>query len=235
MCPPVENPDLVYQQTGHSQSPTHPRSAEPGSRQAIQTRPENSNRVVSPSRTLPGDMQQVALTPNRHFCNKVHQQVSPVCITSTGSPGLGSRCTRQVMGSSGPICISTSSHLGQSGGEVAGLPMQENHSDCPGLALHALVVGFSDHVQPNPTEPSLLAKSAHTIIQSDSTQESIKPKSTCVAPRASATKEQGFSEVVAAQIEAPQRGSTRSVYEAKWAIFLQSGASVIRWTSGHPL
>ena len=31
--------------------------------------------------------------------------------------------------------------------------------------------------------------------------------------------EQGFSEAVAARIEAPQRRSTRSVYEAKWAIF----------------
>ena len=41
----------------------------------------------------------------------------------------------------------------------------------------------------------------------------------CMAPRASAIKQQGFSEAVAAQIEAPQRGSTRLVYEAKWAIF----------------
>ena len=32
-------------------------------------------------------------------------------------------------------------------------------------------------------------------------------------------KEQGFSEAVAARIEAPQRVSTRSVYEAKWAVF----------------
>ena len=40
-----------------------------------------------------------------------------------------------------------------------------------------------------------------------------------MAPRASAIKEQGFSEAVAALIKAPQRGSTSSVYEAKWAIF----------------
>ena len=38
-------------------------------------------------------------------------------------------------------------------------------------------------------------------------------------PRASAIKEQGFSEAVAARIEAPQRRITRSVYEAKWTIF----------------
>ena len=38
-------------------------------------------------------------------------------------------------------------------------------------------------------------------------------------PRASAFMEQGFFKAVAARIEAPQRGSTRSVYEAKWTIF----------------
>ena len=40
-----------------------------------------------------------------------------------------------------------------------------------------------------------------------------------MAPRASAIKEQGFSKDVATRIEAPQRGSTRSVYEAKWSVF----------------
>ena len=35
-----------------------------------------------------------------------------------------------------------------------------------------------------------------------------------MAPRISAIKEQGLSEAVAARIEAPQRGSIRSVYEA---------------------
>ena len=55
-----------------------------------------------------------------------------------------------------------------------------------------------------------------------------------MAPRASAIKEQGFSEAVAASIEVPQRGSTRSVYEAS-VPYLQSGAPIIRWTSEHPL
>ena len=40
-----------------------------------------------------------------------------------------------------------------------------------------------------------------------------------MAPRATTIKEQGFSEAVTTRIEAPQRRSTRSVYEAKWTIF----------------
>ena len=116
------------------------------------------------------------------------------------------------MGGSGPIRISTSSHLGQSGGEVAGLHMEENHSDCSWVAQHALVLGSSDHVQPNSSEPAQPTQPAHSVIQPDSSQEPVKSKSACMAPRASAIKKQGFSEAVAARIEASQRGSTKSVY-----------------------
>ena len=97
--------------------------------------------------------------------------------------------------------------------------MQENHCDCPGVAQHALVLGSGGHVQSNPTKPTRYAQPIDTALQSDPSQKSDKPKSPCMAPRASAIKEQGFSEAVAARIEAPQRGSTRSVYEAKWTIF----------------
>ena len=54
-----------------------------------------------------------------------------------------------------------------------------------------------------------------------------------MAPRASAIEERGLSEAVAARIEAPQRGSIRSVYEASGP-FLQSDVSLLRWTSGPP-
>ena len=83
--------------------------------------------------------------------------------------------------------------------------MQENHSDCSGVAQHALVMGSSGHVQPDPTESAQSAQPVDTALQSDSPQKSDKPKSPCMAPRASAIKEQGFSEAVAARIEAPQR------------------------------
>ena len=114
------------------------------------------------------------------------------------------------MGGSGGIRIPTSNHIGQSGGEVAGLPMQKNNSDCTGVAKHALVLGPSGHVQSSPIEP---AQPVDTALQSDTSQKSDKSKSPRMTPRASAIKEQpGFSAAVAAKIEAPQRGSTRSLY-----------------------
>ena len=154
--------------------------------------------------------------PGGPVCQQVQQQTAKVCVTGSRPPGMGSGCTQSVLGRSGPICLPTSSHLGQSSGEVAGLPMRQNHTDCTGVAQHALVLGPSGHVQSDATVP---AQSGDSAFQPEPAQEPVKPEPTCLAPRATTIKEQGFSEAVAAQIEVPQRGSTRSIYEAKWTIF----------------
>ena len=214
VCPSVENFDLVHQETGDHQSTKHSRPTKRGSGQTVQTRPDYSNRMVAPPH-----MQQVAPASSRPLCHEVQQQVAPVCIPSTRLPGYCSRCTQSTMGGSGCICLPTGSHSGQSGGEVVGLSMQENDTDCSRMAQHALVLGPSDHVQSDTVEPSQHAQPANSTFQSDPSQKSDESKSPCMAPRATAIKEQGFSKAVATRIEAPQRGSTRSVYEAKWAIF----------------
>ena len=104
-------------------------------------------------------------------------------------------------------------------GDVAGLSMQQNDTDCNRMAQHPLVLGSSDHVQSDPTVLAKSAQSGYSTIQPDPTQTSRKPDSACLAPEATAIKDQGFFEAVAARIEAPRRESTRSVYEAKWTIF----------------
>ena len=166
----------------------------------------------------PGYMLPVAPAPGGPVCLQVQQQTATV-LAGPRPPGMGSGCTQSVLGGPGPICLPTSSHLGQSGGEVAGLPMQKNDPDCTGMAQHALVLGSSGNVQSDPTVSAQHTNPSISAIQPGPTQEPVKSESTCLAPRASAIKEQGFSEAVAARIEAPQRGSTRSVYEAKWTIF----------------
>ena len=219
VCPTVENTVLVYQETSNSQSTSHSRPSEHDSRQAIQTWPDHSNRVVPSPRSIPGYMLPMAPAPGVPVCHQVQQQTATVCVTGFRPPGMGSGYTQSVLGGPGPICLTTTSHLGQSGGEVAGLPMQQNDPDCTRMAQHALVPGSSGYVHSDPTVSAQHTKPSVSAIQPGPTQEPVKSESTCLAPRASAIKEQGFSEAVAARIEAPQRGSTRSVYEAKWTIF----------------
>ena len=217
--PTVENPVRVHQETGNSQSTSHPRPDKRDSRQAIQTWSDHSNGMVPSPRGVPIYMLLVAPAPGGLVCHQVQQQTTTVCVTGSRPPGMGSRCTQSVLGGSVPICLPTSSHLGQSSGEVAGLPMQQNHTDCTGVAQHALVLGSSGNVQSDPTVSAQLTQLGVSAIQPGPAQEPVKPEPTYLAPRATAIKEQGFSEAVAARIEAPQRGSTRSIYEAKWTIF----------------
>ena len=164
-------------------------------------------------------MRKVAPAKSGPVCHQVQQQTTPVCVTGARPPGLGSGCTQPLLGGPGPIRLPTGSHLGQSGGEAPGLPLQQNNPDCPRVAQHALVLGPGSNVKPDPTLSAQHTKPCVSAVQPGPSQEPVESEPTCLAPRASAIKEQGFSEAVAARIEAPQRRSTRSVYEAKWTIF----------------
>ena len=197
----------------------HPRPAERDSRQAIQTWPDHSNRVVTSSSSVPSCMLTVAPATSGPVCHQVQQQTATVCVTGSRPPGLGSGCTQPLLGGPGPIRLPTGSHLGQSGGEAPGLPLQQNNSDCSRVAQHALVLGPGSNVKPDPTVSAQHTQPSVSAIQPGPSQEPVESEPTCLAPRASAIKEQGFAEAVAARIEAPQRRSTRSVYEAKWTIF----------------
>ena len=113
VCPTVVNPVLVYQATDNPQVTSHPRPAERDSRQAIQTWPDHSNRVVPSSRSVPSYILPVAPASSGPVCHQVQQQTSTVCVTSPRPPGMGSAHTQLFLGGSGPIRLSTCSHLGQ--------------------------------------------------------------------------------------------------------------------------
>ena len=174
-------------------------------------------------------MLEVAPATSGPVCHQVQQQTATVCVTGSRPPGLGSGCTQPLLGGPGPIRLPPGSHLGQSGGEAPGLPLQQNNSDCPRVAQHALVLGPGSNVKPDPTVSAQHTQPSVSAIQPGPSQEPVESEPTCLAPRASAIKEQGFSEAVAARIDQPDLSMRQS------GPFLQSGASVIRWTSGHHL
>ena len=219
VCPPVENTVLVYQAASNPQGTSHPRPTERDSRQAIQAWPDHSNGMVTSPRGVQSYMQPVAPSSSGPVCHQIQQQTSTVCLTGPRPPGLGGGCTQPVLGGPGPIRLPTGSHLGQSGGEAPGLPLQQDNPDCTRVAQHALFLGPGSNVQPDPTVSAQHTQPGVSAIQPGPSQEPDESEPTRLAPRASAIKEQGFSEAVAARIEAPQRGSTRSIYEAKWTIF----------------
>ena len=95
------------------------------------------------------------------------------------------------------------------------------NSDCSRVAKHAMVLGPGLHVGSNSPLSSQGGEFVNPPIQSVPTQGSLQPESTSVAPGATAIQQAGFSDEVATRIEAPQRRSTRAVYESKWAVFVR--------------
>ena len=152
VCPSVENPVLVHQTAGNPQGTSHPRPAE-CDRQAIQTWPDHSDRVVTSSRCVPSYMRPVAPASALRWTYLPPGSTTNFQSLSHRSqtPGMGSGCTQSILGGPGPIRLPTGSHLGQSGGETTGLPLQQNNSGCPRVTQHALVLGSSGNVKSDPT------------------------------------------------------------------------------------
>ena len=181
VCPTVENPVLVYQAADNPQGTSHPRPAERDSRQAIQTGPDHSDRVVTSSRSVPSYMRPVAPASSGPVCHQIQQQTTTVCLTGPRPSGMGSGCTQPILGGPGPIRLPTGSHLGQSGGEAPGLPLQQNNSDCPRVAQHALVLGSSSNVKSDPTVSAQHTQLSVSAIQPGPSQEPVKSEPTCLA------------------------------------------------------
>ena len=159
LCPTMENLDLVCQETSDSKARHFP----------------GRLNVVADKLSMLGQTMQTEwfLLPEVSLCSRWHlpkidlfatrfNNKLPLFVSLVLDPLVSSGCAQSAMVGSGSIHLLTISHIGQSGGEVAGLPMQENHSDCSGEAQHALVLGSSGHVQPNPTEPAQSAQPVHS-------------------------------------------------------------------------
>ena len=134
---------------------------------------------------------------------------------------MGSGRPNSLLGELGHVCFSPSVVTGQGGQQTVGPSLQESDPHSSGLAQHAMVLGPGGTVVSDPSLPTQSSRPSDTAIQQGASQESDQSKPTRLAPRAEAIKEQGFSSPVASRIEAPQRSSTRTVYEAKWAVFVR--------------
>ena len=145
-----------------TQSLTHSRLAECGSRQGTQARPDHPHKVVSPSGGLSSIMQQVALALNRPICHLI-LQVAFIWVTGARSPGHSSGCTQSVVAGSGGIHLPSFSHIGQMV-MLQDSPCKRIIVIAPGWPNMPWFWGPGGHVQPNPTE---LAQPVDTTIPSD--------------------------------------------------------------------
>ena len=193
VCPTVENPVLVHQKTGNSQGMSHPRPAERDSRQAIQTWPDHSNRMVPSHRSVSSYMLPVATAPSGLVCHQFCPQfVSPVPDPQAWAVDA----LRLSWENLDPYAFAPAAILGKVVEKLQDYPCNRIILIAPGWPI---MPWFWDLVaMSSPSVSAQPAQSGISTIQPDPTQEPVKPEPICLAPRATAIKEQGFSEAVAA-------------------------------------
>ena len=221
LCSPLEAPVVVQPQTNYLTGLTHSGSSQCDCRQTVSAPPGDSDRVVSASSGVQSDLQQMALASDRLVCHRIQQQTSKVCVSGTRSEGLGYRCSQPLLGGTGSLRVSPGSAPGEGDSQAPGTKLQEVHPDSPRLARDAVVLGSGDTVNQDSITSSDSRQPSDSAVQRDPTQGSPQSDTVRLAPRVTAIREQRFSNQVATRIEAPQRSSTRTVYEEKWSVFVR--------------
>ena len=97
----------------------------------------------------------------------------------------------------------------------------QGHCDSTRVAGDALVLGSGGVVSQDSSEASS-AQSSKATLQSQIPQESGVSESPCVVSGLLQESQGGFSVEVAGRIKAPQRESSRRVYDSRWTVFQKS-------------
>ena len=222
----METSILVPSQGNSPESKAYSRSLECDSGHAVPTQSGDPDRVVPVSAGVQSLVLELGPTTVRPVCNLIQSQTSQVSVTGSRSDSLGNRCLESTMGETGCLRLPSSLSAQPSNLQGDGSGLSQNDSNCSRLAKHAVVLGPSQSISSDSLPTSASKGSGDAALQRPRSQESQQSESACLAPRAFAIQEQGFTDEVAARIEAPQRLSIRTVYKSKWAIF-------VKWCDSH--
>ena len=226
LCALLEAADVVQPEADCIKSKTYSGSPQCHCGQVVPARSGDTDGMVPPAGSLRPDLQKMAQTGGGPICDQVQSQTSQICVPGSGSSSLESGCSKRSLARSGCLCFSPGGSPREGGLQVDRSRIPQSHSHCTRVAQHAMVLGSGQHVSTNSPRSAESRESIDSTLQSVSSQGPSQSESACMAPRAFAIQQAGFSEEVATRIEAPQRRSTRTIYESKWSVF-------VRWCEEH--
>ena len=208
----LETPVMVQPEKYCATCPPYPRSVERDCRQVFPSQPSYSDRMVSSPEDFQSNLPEVTPTLNRSVClfnQKLPQFVSPVPDKEAWAVDTLNLSWQD------PDGYSPDSECHKQDSQPQ---LLEDYSHSSGWACHGGVLGSSEPVIPDPPLPATPNQPSYPAIQWEpvKTPHSESPS---LVPCDSTIRIQGFSGQVAEWIEAPQRSSSKAVYEAKWSIY----------------
>ena len=173
--------------------------------------------MVTASAGFQTDLSQVVHSSCRSFCHSPQPQSSTVRVSSSRPKCLGHRCSEHKLVGSHCLCLPSHSYPLQGDPKSRAIQLPD-HRNSPRLARDALVLGPSAALNRNPNSTSSVKNSSQTVPQLCVPQQSTASQPPRLVSRSGQLQEQGFSVEVAKRIAAPQRSSTRTIYQSKWAL-----------------
>ena len=157
------SPSLAHLGLLQSSKHTHKSQTHSGlphchSRQSLQERQNNSDRMVSSSSNIQSNLQSLAQTNGGHVCHQIESQTTNLCLTSPRCKCYEHRCIEHLLGGSGRLCLLSCSTHTKSHTEDEHLQVQDDSSSIR-VARNALVLGSSESVNQNPITTTSMASS----------------------------------------------------------------------------
>ena len=209
---------FLQPQGNFAKGSSYPRVSQCNSRQSVSQGQDYSDRMVPSSQDFSGNLSNLAQTNGRFVCDQDEQQITSVCVSCPRSKCNGGRCIEHLVAGSRRLCLLSSCSHTQSSSKDENLCMP-NDCSSPRVARDELVLGSDRTVHKTSTTSSPLGNSSQATVQPQVPSKSSVLESTCLAPGFKAESPQKFSKSVAERVKAPQRFSSRRVYESRWAIF----------------
>ena len=209
---------FLQPQGNFAKGSSYPRVSQCNSRQSVSQGQDYSDRMVPSSQDFSGNLPNLAQTNGRFVCDQDEQQITSVCVSCPRSKCNGGRCIEHLVAGTRRLCLLSSCSHTQSSSKDENLCMP-NDCSSPRVARDELVLGYDRTVHKTSTTSSPLGNSSQATVQPQVPSKSSVLESTCLAPGFKAESPQKFSKSVAERVKAPQRFSSRRVYESRWAIF----------------
>ena len=209
---------FLSSQSNFAEGSTHTGLSQCDSRQPLTQGQGHTDRMVSSSQNFSKDLPNLAQTNDRLVCHQNEQQATPICVSSPRSKCNSGRCIEHLLGGNGRLCLLSNSSNSQGSPKDEVLCMS---NDCggPRVARDELVLGSHRPFHKTSTVSSTLGVASEATIQSKIPSKPSLSQSSCLASGLETKSPQKFSSTVAERIKAPQRFSSRRVYESRWSIF----------------
>ena len=193
---------------------TYSRESQYDSRFPILEGQGHSDRMVSAPSGFSRNLPSLAQANGGSVCNQLECQTANLRISCPRRQGLAGRCVEHLFGGSGCLWLLSSGHPAPVSSEDGHLQVQ-GCCYCTRVAGDALVLGSGGVVNQDSTEASSSTQSPKATLQSQIPQESGLSESPCVVSGHLQEGQGRFSVDVADRIKAPQRESSRRVYDSR--------------------